>query len=276
MIAFPNAKINLGLNVVRKRVDGFHDIETVMVPVGLYDVLELIVDASLPPGEVCYSRSGLAVDGPLESDLCMRAVRSISREKSLPGLRMHLHKVIPLGAGLGGGSSDAAHTLMLLDKLLDLRLGPDRLAALAAGLGSDCPFFLDGRTCMATGRGEKLHPVPLDLQGSVVHIVHPGIHVPTAQIYSRIAPTGRSVDLATILLGNSPTQWQNLLFNSMEDVVFAEHPELNAVKSRILREGALYAAMSGSGSAVFGIFRTPPINIRWPASYRWWNVPTLS
>ncbi|MBK8499515.1 MAG: 4-(cytidine 5'-diphospho)-2-C-methyl-D-erythritol kinase [Flavobacteriales bacterium] len=276
MIAFPNAKINLGLNIVRRRADGFHDIETVMVPVGLHDVLEVIVDPSLPAGEVVYSRSGIALDGTLESDLCMRAVRLIGRNLRLPGLRMHLHKVIPIGAGLGGGSSDAAHALLLLDKLLDLRQGRDRLDFLAAELGSDCPFFIEGRPCIATGRGELLRPMQLDLSIWMIQIVHPGIHVPTAQVYGQIDSSGRSVDLASILHGSDPSAWQDQVINSMEKIVFAQHPAVEAIKSRLLAEGASYASMSGSGSAVFGIFRTTPPIMQWPNGYRSWNVRALS
>ncbi len=273
MIVFPNAKINLGLNVVRKRADGFHDIETVMVPIPLHDILEAVVDSALLPGNIVYTRSGLLINGDPEKDLTMRAVRLIASGQHLPGLRVHLHKVIPMGAGLGGGSSDAAHALMLLDKLLGLELGIERLHAMATELGSDCPFFLERGSCVASGRGELLRPVDVDLVGQWLYLVHPGVHLSTAEVYRGIVPTDRSIDLAAMLSTGGLRNWQGLLTNSMEEFVFAHHPEIADIKQRLLSVGASYASMSGSGSAVFGIYDSRPPAQEWPVDYRSWVLP---
>ena len=273
MVVFPNAKINLGLNVVRKRADGYHDIETVMVPIPLHDVLEAVVDGSVPTGEVFYTRSGLVIDGDPEKDLTMRALRLVASGHQLPGLRLHLHKVIPMGAGLGGGSSDAAHTLMLLDELLGLELGTSRLQAMAAELGSDCPFFVERRSCFASGRGELLQPVSTNLHAHWLYLVHPGVHVSTADVYAGMEPTYRSIDLASMLNNGEPANWLGVLTNSMEGFVFAHHPEVGEIKQRLLSTGASYASMSGSGSAVYGIYDHRPLALEWPASHRSWILP---
>jgi 4-diphosphocytidyl-2-C-methyl-D-erythritol kinase len=199
MIVFPHAKINLGLNVVRKRADGYHDIETVMVPIPLCDALEAVVDPGLGANEVILTRSGLPVPGKETDDLCLRAVRAIQQERTLPGLRIHLHKVIPMGAGLGGGSSDGARTLLLLNDLLELHLTPSSLHSMAAALGSDVPFFLQQGAQLAEGRGEHLRRVEVPLAGLWLVLIDPGVHVPTADVYANTVPTGTSVGLAEIL-----------------------------------------------------------------------------
>lgn len=272
MIRFPQAKINLGLNVVGERADGFHDIESVLVPVPLRDALEVVVDPKGDAGALVMTRSGLPVAGDVTTDLCWRAVQAVAVLRPLPGLRMHLHKAIPIGAGLGGGSSDGATTLLLLNELLALGLVPDELHRLAAGLGSDCPFFLEDRPRLAEGRGERLSPVDLDLRGLWCVLVNPGIHVPTVEAYRLVRPTGRSMDLRQALTGHPPEQWADLVHNTMEPGVFDRWPVIGAVKDTLIEHGATYAAMSGSGSSVFGIFRNEPPTIAWPADHtatRW-------
>lgn len=259
MIAFPPAKINLGLNVVRKRSDGYHDIESVLVPIPLHDVLEIIVAPDAAAGEVVFTSSGLPVPGDTANNLCLKAVRAVRAHRSLPGLRMHLHKVIPMGAGLGGGSSDGAHTIRLLDQFLDLQLGDALKHELAASLGSDCPFFLSDRPQLATGRGEVLEPVELDLRGWWLALVNPGIHVGTPEVYQNTAPTGRSMDFASTLRNAAPAAWRSHVGNVMEDYVFSAYPAVQAVRDELLSMGADYAAMSGSGSSVFGLFREKPV-----------------
>lgn len=266
MIRFPHAKINLGLNVVRKRPDGWHEIESVLVPIPLHDVLEVLVDADLPAGECVLTRSGLPVDGEVEKDLCWRAVKAVGRLRALPGLRVHLHKVVPMGAGLGGGSSDATHTLLLLNDLLQLGLSYDELHAMAASLGSDCPFFLSRTPQLAKGRGEQLRPVELDIQGIRLLLVNPGLHVPTPQAYALTRPTERSMDLVNAL--SSPMEeWQRSVHNTMETGIFPQFPEIGMIKERLVASGATYAAMSGSGSSVFGLFRNEPPALAWPEHY---------
>lgn len=269
MIVFPQAKINLGLNVVRKRPDGFHDIQSVLVPIPLCDVLEVVADPALGPGEVRFVRTGIPIEGAINEDLCMRAVRTIEENHAIPGLRVHLHKVIPTGAGLGGGSSDGAGMLQLLDRSLGLRLEKTELQDLAAGLGSDCPFFLERTPQLAEGRGERLTPLALDLEGRWLVLVNPGVHVGTAEVYLNTPPTEHTVDLRSAL-ARDPTTWQHTVINVMEQYVLERYPAVAAVKQRLLAAGAFYAAMSGSGSSVFGLFDKEPMPLTWPKDHRWW------
>jgi len=269
MIVFPFAKINLGLNVLRKREDGFHAIESVLVPIPLRDALEAIVDPSLTPGEAVLTRSGAPVPGNVQDDLCLKAVDVLRLVRPLPGLRLHLHKVIPVGAGLGGGSSDAAHVLLLLNDLLDLRLEPTQLQTMAAELGSDCPFFLNEHPQLAEGRGEQLSPIALDLRGQWLALVDPGIHVGTAEAYRNTTPTGRSMDLRSALAGD-PDSWSTAVVNTMEPYVLRNHGAVAGVKATLQEAGAYYAAMSGSGSNVFGLFRSQPTLPAFPTDHRVW------
>lgn len=259
MLAFPPAKINLGLNVLRKRDDGFHDIESVLVPVPLHDALEIIVAPDVAAGEVVFTTTGLPVPGEATSNLCLKAVEAVKEHRDLPGLRLHLHKVIPMGAGLGGGSSDGAHTIRLLDALLELHLGAALKHELAASLGSDCPFFLSDRPQLATGRGEKLTPIELDLRGWWLVLMNPGIHVGTPEVYKNTTPTGRSMEFTKALRDPQPRTWQAEVVNTMEDYVLAAYPPVKAMRDELLASGAEYAAMSGSGSSVFGLFREKPV-----------------
>lgn len=258
MIAFPPAKINLGLNVLHKRSDGYHDIESVLVPIPLYDVLEIILAPDVAAGEVVFTSSGLPVPGDTSNNLCLKAVDAVRAHRPLPGLRMHLHKVIPMGAGLGGGSSDGAHTIRLLDELLELQLGDALKHELAASLGSDCPFFLSDRPQLATGRGEVLKSVELDLRGWWLALVNPGIHVGTPEVYKNTTPTGRSMDFLAVVGNAAPATWRSEVVNTMEDYVFSAYPAVKAVRDELLALGADHAAMSGSGSSVFGLFRAEP------------------
>lgn len=271
MILFPHAKINLGLNVVRKRPDGYHDIETVFLPIPLRDVLEAVVMKDVAPGEVLYSRSGLPVEGEPEADLVMRAHRLIAGCRVLPGLRMHLHKAIPLGAGLGGGSSDATHTLLLLDRLLELHLSQEELRSMAMKLGSDCAYFLEKGPRSANGRGEMLAPLALDLTGCWTVVVNPGIHVPTSEVFKHVVfidgETGYPQDLST-----APIEaWNRIAPNALEEFVFRKWPAIREVCDVLKTSGAAYAAMSGSGSTVYGIYTSRPPALEWPAHYRSWS-----
>ncbi|QQR86603.1 MAG: 4-(cytidine 5'-diphospho)-2-C-methyl-D-erythritol kinase [Flavobacteriales bacterium] len=258
MIAFPPAKINLGLNVLRMRADGFHDIESVLVPVPLHDALEIIVAPDVSPGEVVFTSSGEAIPGNAADNLCLKAVQRVKTHCPLPGLRMHLHKVIPMGAGLGGGSSDGAHTIRLLDDLLGLQLGDTLKHELASSLGSDCPFFLSDRPQLATGRGEVLAPIDLDLHGWWLVLVNPGIHVGTPEVYKNTIPTDRSMDYASALRNTDPRRWQSTVTNTMETYVLQAYPAVKTLRDELLYLGADFAAMSGSGSSVFGLFKQKP------------------
>lgn len=272
MLIFPFAKINLGLQVLRKRPDGYHDIRSVLFPIPLCDALEAVVDENVPAGEVRFERTGIPVPGDRSSDLCMKAVEQVRKLRELPGLRMHLHKAVPTGAGLGGGSSDAAHTLLLLNKLLDLGLSPQELHTMATALGSDCPFFLQHGAQLAEGRGEILRPVSIELTGHWLMLVNPGIHVPTAEVYGNMHPSAEQRGLNR-LITEPITSWQGTVVNDMEEYVFGQYPAIREIKQKLQDMGAIYAAMSGSGSSVFGIFREKPADPGSPKDYGTWVFP---
>ncbi len=249
MITFPNAKINLGLNIVERRPDGYHNIETVFYPIPLTDVLE-IVPADGETSLTCYGNS---VDCPIDKNLVMKAYRMLEERYDLPPVAMHLYKHIPDGAGLGGGSSDAAHALVMLNKMFDLGLSDSELARLAVTLGADCAFFIYNRPMLATGIGHVLNPVEVDLQGKTLLLVKPPVGVDTRTAYSRVSPQVPDISLADVI-SRPVTSWDGLLANDFEPSVFAAIPQLWLIKARLLDAGAQYAAMSGSGSTVFGIY----------------------
>lgn len=248
MITFPNAKINLGLNIVERRPDGYHNIETVFYPVPLTDILEIV-----PADELSLSCHGNPVDCPPEKNLAMKAYRLLQQDYDLPPVAIHLYKHIPDGAGLGGGSSDAAHVLMMLNRMFDLRLTDEQLAARAVTLGADCAFFIYNRPMLATGIGDVLSPIDLSLKGKTLLLVKPPVGVDTRTAYSRVTPAAPAMSLGkTVAMPVSA--WDGLLTNDFEASVFAALPQLWLIKARLLDAGAQYAAMSGSGSTVFGIF----------------------
>jgi 4-diphosphocytidyl-2-C-methyl-D-erythritol kinase len=250
MIVFPNAKINLGLQVLRKRNDGFHDIATVFYPVPLCDALELIEGGSKP---FTLDQSGLAVNGNPEENLCYRAWKLLAADFTLPHLQGHLHKVIPMGAGLGGGSADGAFMLKLINEVCHLKLDDRRLSDYAASLGSDCPFFIRNKPAYATGRGEKLEDFPEVFKGYQVVVCKPEMSVPTASAYSWITPNENTDDIREILK-SEPSEWRGRLINDFENPVCERFPQIRSLIDQLYADGAIYAAMSGSGAAVFGVF----------------------
>jgi 4-diphosphocytidyl-2-C-methyl-D-erythritol kinase len=259
MVLFPNCKINLGLNIIRKREDGYHDLETVFYPIGLKDALEGIKSgvSSLVPStrdEVLFSSSGLRVAGEVGDNLCVKAWHLLKKDfPDLPGMQMHLHKTIPMGAGLGGGSSDGAFALRLINDVCALNLSQEQLIHFALQLGSDCPFFILNKPCFATGRGEKMQPVELDLSQYHFVLVNPNIHVSTAQAFSKITPEIPSRSIAEII--HLPVaEWKNYLINDFEKTVSEHYPAIAAIKDELYKQGAIYASMTGSGSTVFGLF----------------------
>lgn len=248
MISFPHCKINLGLHVLSKRSDGYHNIDTCFYPVPLTDILEVI-----PSSEFSFAQSGLKVDGESEANLCVKAFRLLQAEFGISAAKIHLHKIIPMGAGLGGGSSDAAFMLRTLNEIFDLKISKERLKSLALQLGSDCPFFIDDQPMIGSGRGEALSPVSLSLKGYHLVLVKPEVHVSTAEAYSGIQSkqSERSIqEILSLPIG----QWRANLTNDFEKTIFKKHPIINEVKEKFYASGAAYASMSGSGSSVFGIF----------------------
>jgi 4-diphosphocytidyl-2-C-methyl-D-erythritol kinase len=268
MLVFPPAKINLGLHVLRQRTDGYRDIETVMVRIPLYDALEAIIDPDVADGGFVFTRSGLEVPGDPTQDLCAKAHGLLKAQRSLPGLRVHLHKAIPIGAGLGGGSSDGAHALDLINRLLGLGIGQTDLLAMAARLGSDCPFFLGHGAQLASGRGEELVPLDLSLRGLWLMLVDPGIHIGTAEVYANTGTAPAKADLVELIMRSPPEEWSGRLVNVMEDYVLKAYPMVAEAKRLISEAGATYSAMSGSGSSVFGLFRERPALPVLPSGYR--------
>ena len=269
MILFPNCKINLGLHILRKRNDGYHDLETVFYPLPLYEVLEVIeIDIHHRTSSLPFSMSGLAIRGTPSSNLCVKAYRMLKKDfPNLPHVMMHLHKTIPSGAGLGGGSADAAYTLKILNDKFQLGISRERLIRYALELGSDCPFFMLNKPCYATGRGEILEPLELDLSAFKIVIVNPGIHVNTSNAFMNIVPALPERSLKELILEPIAT-WKDLIHNDFETPIFKQHPELRNIKQQLYSAGALYAAMSGSGSTVFGFFeKDKEVDLSFPANY---------
>ena len=255
MIIFSNCKINLGLKILRKRADGYHDLETVFYPLPMNDAIEVIRPEQSP---VTFSQSGLTIDGEPGQNLCMKAYNLLQRLYDLPPVQLHLHKAVPMGAGLGGGSANAAFTLQLLNRKFNLDLTIDQLLDLALQLGSDCPFFIINKPCIATGRGEFMETIDLSqLRGYILAIVHPGIHISTAWAFSQVTPdkNGHTVRDA---ISQPVKSWKEILTNDFEAAVFKAHPTIAGIRQALYDKGAIYASMSGSGSAVFGLFEEVP------------------
>lgn len=251
-----NCKINLGLNVTRKREDGYHELETVMLPVcGLYDV----VDVERVGGDtVSFHGCGIEVDCPAEKNLCVRAARLMQERYGVGGVAVRLDKRVPFGAGLGGGSSDATAVIVAINDIYELGLDKPTLASLAAELGSDTPFFVYNTPQLCTGRGEIMTPVDIDLGGLWLAVAKPlNEGVSTKEAYSGIKPKMPARKLVEVLKDDIAT-WQTSVVNDFEPHIFAAHPVIAKLKQSMLDAGAVYAAMSGSGSAVFGLFRERP------------------
>lgn len=256
MVAFPPAKINLGLYITAKRPDGYHDLSTLFLPVRLCDAIECILAPADSQEDVQFTSSGLPVAGDSKDNLCVRAWQLLRQlYPVVPRVQMHLHKVIPMGAGLGGGSSDGSNMLLLLQQLTRTEIPDTVLQDIALQLGSDCPFFLHPVPSLAEGRGEILRPIHIPLKGYRVLLVHPGIHVSTATAFSRVVPQPMTVTLEQ-LLSQPVSEWKNHIRNQFEDSVFPQYPELAILKEKIYAAGAVYASMSGSGSTLYGLF--PP------------------
>lgn len=291
MIVYPNAKVNIGLRVLRKREDGFHELETVFYPAPITDILEIVpaaaarslaADAPLrwsADGKIGFALYGMHLEGDPMDNLCVRAARMLSDEFDLPPVEIYLHKRIPAGAGLGGGSSDAAFTLKCLNTLFGIGLDETALEARAATLGSDVPFFIRNRPMLGQGRGEILSPVEIPaLDGYEIRLLLPPVFVSTADAYRGIIPrdkwstgtrqvwgeatqtqieSGREIFFDTPLLSllqHPVEEWRNFIVNDFERTVFEKFPQLVEWKDRLYQQGAIYASMSGSGSAMFGIW----------------------
>jgi 4-diphosphocytidyl-2-C-methyl-D-erythritol kinase len=249
MLVFPNAKINIGLRVIKKRKDGFHNIESIFYPVfDLFDVLEIIESDKLS-----FSSSGIEIPGDSTSNLCIQAFEIIKKDFDIPFVKIHLHKVISIGAGLGGGSADAAFMLKALNDLFSLNLGVEELINYARKLGSDCAFFIENKPVYAFNKGDEFENIDFDLSQFHLKIEYPNIHVGTAEAYSGIVPISSKQNLKDIV--NTPIKgWKSFIKNDFEGSIFPNHPSIKKLKDKMYADGAIFASMTGSGSAVFGLF----------------------
>jgi 4-diphosphocytidyl-2-C-methyl-D-erythritol kinase len=257
MVTFPNAKINLGLFITERRADGYHNIETIFLPIPkLCDILEIVAPHNQEE-EIILNQTGLTIDGNSTDNLCVKAYYKLKEKTQLPKVAIHLHKQIPMGAGLGGGSADGAFTLKMLNALALNPLNETDLSKVALSLGSDCPFFLKNTACFAKGQGEQIEPIELNLSDYHILLVNPGIHVATGMAYSQSTPRPAPVNLK--VEAQSPIElWKGGIINDFEKIVFMHHPIIEKLKTELYGMGAVYASMSGSGSTVFGIFRGEP------------------
>ena len=288
MVLFPNAKINLGLIITGKRADGYHNIETVFYPIPLKDALEILPAKSTikRPGEnngetilqndLSFTCSGINVTGIPTDNLCVKAYHLLKKDfPVLPPMSIHLHKAIPIGAGLGGGSSDAAFMLLGLNERYTLGLSQAQLINYAIQLGSDCPFFIINQPCLGFGRGETLEPIQLDVSLYKVALINPGIHINTGWAFNQLNKTLPSSTYNPQTVGSLKTiiaapvdAWKDTLHNEFEQVVFEKYPEVNSIKEMLYTNGAIYASMSGSGSSVFGLFhKDVKIELQMPPHY---------
>ena len=270
MLCFPNAKINIGLNVINRRSDGFHNIETVFCPIGLSDILEFVPLPGLPAGNFTFTLTGTPVEGPAEDNLCVRAYRLLSKDFRLPAVDIHLHKIVPPGSGLGGGSSDAAFMLKYLNIQFNLKLNDDQISDYASELGSDCAFFIRNRPLLGYEKGDRFREIPAFPRNFEIAVVNPGIHIGTAEAYSGVQP-GKPTHSLEELIALPMEQWRGAVSNDFERSVFSKYPVIEEIKDRIYQMGAVYASMSGSGSSVYGLFKnhTPSLNDQFPDYFCW-------
>ncbi len=256
MICFPSCKINLGLRITQKRADGFHALETVFFPISIKDALEIIIEQETSAAPITFTSSGLAINGDPSDNLCFKAYGLLKKDyPTIPNIKMHLHKTIPMGAGLGGGSADGAFTLVALNQLLNLQIPEQALLDYALQLGSDCPFFIINTPAFATGRGEILKPINVNLNGYSIVIVNPGIAISTKLAFSLITPKVPDTNMEAIIC-EPVTSWKEKLINDFEQPIFNSFPELANIKETLYQKGAVYASMTGTGSTVYGIFPT--------------------
>jgi 4-diphosphocytidyl-2-C-methyl-D-erythritol kinase len=266
MVLFPPCKINLGLNVIRRRSDGFHELSTCFYPVLWTDALEIV-----PAKDFSFSASGILVPGAAADNLCVRAYELLKKDFRIGPVAMHLMKNIPIGAGLGGGSADGAYALRILNDIFKLSLSAEQLRSYAAMLGSDCAFFIESRPMIGTGRGEILSDVKLSLKGKFLVIVKPEVQISTADAFAGISPHEPSIDVRTIVETHPLAAWKDVLVNDFEDKIFKRFPVITALKQKLYAFGAVYASMTGSGSAVYGIFDEQVDSAKEFESVQYWS-----
>ena len=258
MLVFPNCKINIGLHILSKREDGYHNLETIFYPVPLRDALEIIPAQNLT---TTFSCSGIEINGNPDDNLCLKAYHLLKNDfPQLTAIQIHLHKAIPIGAGLGGGSADAAFTLRLLNEKFKLNLSTDQLINYSLQLGSDCPFFIKNTACFATSRGETMEAIELTLKGWYLLLINPGIHINTGWAFAELGKQKKQHRPGNLreLVKQPVESWKEVFINDFESPVFNKYPEIQQIKQTLYTAGAAYASMSGSGCTVYGLFKKQP------------------
>ncbi|WP_421877429.1 4-(cytidine 5'-diphospho)-2-C-methyl-D-erythritol kinase [Marinoscillum sp.] len=255
MLAFPNAKINIGLRITSKRPDGYHNIESCFYPIPWADALEIV-----KADKFKFTTTGLEIPGASDNNLCIQAYQLLQKDFDLAPVHIHLHKVIPMGAGLGGGSADGSFTLKTLNELFELSLTTEQLQNYAGRLGSDCPFFIENKPVVVRGTGDEFSDCSIQLNGKYLLILNPGIHIGTKEAYANVKPKAPDCPIEKIITG-SMNAWKHDLSNDFEESVFPRHPEIKAIKEELYQLGAIYASMTGSGSTVYGIFDKLPASV---------------
>lgn len=255
MLTFPNAKINLGLNIIEKRDDGYHNIQSIFYPIPLRDALEVIENKESSSNRITFTSSGIPIPGDITNNLCYYAYHLIANDYALPNIKVHLHKHIPIGAGLGGGSADAAFFIKLLNDKFDLGLAWGEMHNYARQLGSDCSFFITNKPAFVQGKGDNYEAIKLDLSDYYFALIYPSIHINTAKAYSGVIPKTPINSLEQDILNLPLEQWKNNIHNDFEDSIFPQFLEIKTIKEKLYSSGAIYASMSGSGSSVYGIFK---------------------
>jgi len=262
MLLFPNAKINLGLHIINKREDGFHNLETVFVPVPWTDILEVVPhEADI----INFKNTGLPIPGNADDNFIVKAYQAMKQEYRIGGVSVHLHKNIPIGGGLGGGSSDVAFFVKGINDLFDLKLSNATMKEIVLPYGSDCPFFIENKPQLGTGIGTSLEPIAIDLAGYWMVLVAPNVHVATAQAYAHVKPKTPKQSLKELICQPIAT-WQEHIKNDFEDSVFSQFPAIAHVKQTLINAGAIYTSMSGSGATCYGIFKEQPV-VNFPVNY---------
>ena len=268
MVVFPNAKINLGLNATDRRKDGYHNILSVFYPIDLCDGLEFIENLKSEEDEIRLS--GLPVPGNVDGNLCFKALALMRGVHAIPPLVIYLHKNIPMGAGLGGGSSDGSFFLQSLNSYFNIGLSQEFLKEMALKLGSDCPFFIENTPCAVSGRGEEIIPIPSVLKGKYIAVVFSDIHISTASAYLEMDLNHPNISPSEVVLSMDLKDWRNVLHNDFERFAFREFPQLKEAKENLYKAGALYASMTGSGFAIYGIFEQRPFDLaQFPRDSYW-------
>jgi 4-diphosphocytidyl-2-C-methyl-D-erythritol kinase len=262
MVIFPGCIINIGLNVIGKRADGYHKIESIFYPLGLSDILEII------PNEIfSIETSGLPIKGDHSDNLVVKAYYLLQDKYDIPPVKIHLHKLVPMGAGLGGGSADGAAMLVLLNNLFELDISIKELEIFADELGSDCAFFIRNEPAFVQGKGEIINPITVDLKGMYIHLVNPQIHISTQEAFGGIVPFDNNANLPE-LIQTDINNWKSELKNDFETSIFPNHAEIQLLKAELYAQGAIYASMTGTGSSVFGLFSEEPEK-RFSSYFEW-------